>query len=154
MYLHSRLPRVSSGGGLYAPRRAPTSPASSSTALAKASRSTSLPTSTADLRSTIFPIMAIYWPMLRFAAGDSLPVHISGRGLLDCELYEQSGRLILHIVNLTSAGTWRAPVEELIPVGPLKVKVRLPHGIAPKSARALVSEEDKPITIEDGWARF
>lgn len=82
------------------------------------------------------------------------PVHISGRGLLDCELYEQSGRLILHIVNLTSAGTWRAPVEELIPVGPLKVKVRPPHGIAPKSARALVSEEDKPITIKDGWAHF
>jgi len=90
----------------------------------------------------------------RFAAGDSLPLQITGPGLLDCELYEQSGRLILHIVNLTSAGTWRAPVEELIPVGPLKVKVRLPNGIAPKSARALVSEENKPIAINDGWANF
>jgi len=88
----------------------------------------------------------------RFAAGDSLPLHISGPGLLDCELYQQSGRLILHIVNLTSAGTWRAPVEELIPVGPLKIKVRLPNGIATKSARALVSEENRPIDMADGWA--
>ncbi|HEX5242651.1 MAG TPA: hypothetical protein VFW23_05250, partial [Tepidisphaeraceae bacterium] len=90
----------------------------------------------------------------RFAAGTTLPVQISGPGLLDCELYEQIGRLILHIVNLTSAGTWRAPVEELIPVGPVKVKVRLPNGIAPIFARALVSVEEKQIAIADGWANI
>jgi hypothetical protein len=64
----------------------------------------------------------------RFAAGDSQPLQVSGPGLLDCELYEQSGRLILHIVNLTSAGTWRAPVEELIAVGPVKARIRMPNG--------------------------
>lgn len=90
----------------------------------------------------------------RFVAGDSLPFHIAGPGLLDCEVYEQSGRLILHIVNLTSAGTWRAPVEELISVGPLKLKVRLPNGLAPKAARVLVREENKLIAITDGWANI
>jgi hypothetical protein len=38
--------------------------------------------------------------------------------------------VILHVVNLISAGTWRAPIDELIPVGPLKIGVKLPEEFA------------------------
>jgi hypothetical protein len=88
---------------------------------------------------------------VHFAAGDSLPLQVTGPGLLDCELFEQSGRLILHIVNLTSAGTWRAPVEELIAVGPVKVRVRQRNGMTAKSVKALVAEATKPVVVKDGW---
>ena len=37
-----------------------------------------------------------------------------GAGLVDCHLYQQHANLILHLVNLTGAGTWRAAVDELI----------------------------------------
>ena len=51
----------------------------------------------------------------RWAAGDRLPLTVDGPGLIDCHLYEQPSRLILHLVNLTSEATWRAPLDELIP---------------------------------------
>src|SRR5438876_990471 len=57
--------------------------------------------------------------LIRWAARDHIPLSVEGAGLVDCHLYRQPGRLILHLVNLTSAGAWRQPVHELIPVGPL-----------------------------------
>jgi hypothetical protein len=94
--------------------------------------------------------------IIRWAAGDSLPVQIDGPGLVNCELYHQPGRLILHVVNLTSAGTWRAPMEELIPIGPLYVKVKIAQEAGIKSGRALVAEAGGPISVavDGGWASF
>jgi len=81
----------------------------------------------------------------RWAAGDSLPVSVEGPGFLDCHLYRQEQRLILHVVNLTSAATWRAPLEELIAVGPIKVRVKLPSGVRAKTARLLVRGGTLPV---------
>jgi hypothetical protein len=92
--------------------------------------------------------------LVRWAARGHIPLELSGRGLLDCELYRQPGRLILHVVNLTSAGTWRAPVHELIPVGPLRVKVSIPDDLRPASLRRLVADRAEPITAGAGWVRF
>ena len=92
--------------------------------------------------------------LVRWAAGGNLPLEVTGPGLIDCELYQQPGRVILHLVNLTSAGTWRAPVHELIPVGPLTVRVRPPQGIQPKALKTLVSQENRAATFENGWVRF
>ena len=54
--------------------------------------------------------------------GDSIPLQVEGHGLIDCHVYQQETRTIVHLVNLTSAGTWRAPMDELIAVGPFKVR--------------------------------
>ena len=83
-----------------------------------------------------------------------MPLEVTGRGLIDCELYQQSGRVILHLVNLTSAGTWRAPVHELIPIGPFQVGIRMPQGVQPKVMKTLVSQEQRTIAAEGGWVRF
>jgi hypothetical protein len=92
--------------------------------------------------------------LVRWALRGDLPLEVTGRGLLACELYRQPGRLILHVVNLTSAGTWRAPVHELIPVGPLQVKIRLPRDLQPKTLQMLVSQEKRSAVPEAGWVSF
>ncbi|MCL5280746.1 MAG: beta-galactosidase [Planctomycetes bacterium] len=92
--------------------------------------------------------------LVRWAARGSLPLEVTGRGLIDCELYQQPGRLILHVVNLTSAGTWRAPVHELIPVGPFQVRVHPPQRIQPKTLKMLVSQENRGLAAENGWVQF
>jgi hypothetical protein len=74
--------------------------------------------------------------------------------LIDCHLYRQSDRLILHLVNLTSAGTWRAPIHELIPVGPLRVAVQLPKNISAKNLQLLVSGQKTKATLKGGWSIF
>ncbi len=92
--------------------------------------------------------------LVRWAAGDNIPLQVQGPGLIDCHLYRQQGRLILHLVNLTSAGTWRSPVEELIPVGPLKVRLQLPRGAAAKNARLLVAGGTPAVSVSRGWAEL
>lgn len=73
---------------------------------------------------------------------------------MDCQLYRQPGRAILHLVNLTSAGTWRQPVHELIPIGPLQVRVRLPSDLGGKRARFLVAGKNISAKTVAGWCRF
>ena len=91
---------------------------------------------------------------VNWASGGNLPLSVEGPGLIDCHLYRQPGRLILHLVNLTSAGTWRAPVEELIPVGPLKVKVRLPPEVSGRRLQFLVSGASRAFTASQGMSAF
>ncbi|HEV2486057.1 MAG TPA: alpha-amylase family protein [Terracidiphilus sp.] len=95
--------------------------------------------------------------LVRWTAREEIPLRVAGPGLIDCRLYVQreKGRLVLHLVNLTSVDTWRAPVEELISVGPLSVSVKLPEGIRGHTLRFLVgSARTAGITVQDGWARF
>jgi hypothetical protein len=90
--------------------------------------------------------------VVRWAAEDNVPLSVDGTGLVDCHLYEQPGRMILHIVNLTSEATWRAPVEELIRVGPFKVTARLPSQLTRPRARLLVSAAERPVRVSGGAA--
>jgi hypothetical protein len=65
-------------------------------------------------------------------------------------------RLILHVLNLTSAGTWRAPIDELIPIGPLQFKIRLPENFQPAKFQTLVSSKGRMLNsnVATGWASF
>jgi hypothetical protein len=92
--------------------------------------------------------------IVRWASKGNIPLKVEGNGLLDCQLYRQAGRLILHIVNLTSAGTWRQPIDELIPVGPLKIDIRLPESVSGKEVRLLVADRRMQASATDGWCRF
>jgi hypothetical protein len=92
--------------------------------------------------------------LVRWAAGDSIPLHVDGAGFIDCHLYRQPSRLVLHLVNLTSAGTWRAPVDELIRVGPLNVRVRVPAELSGNRVRLLVSGRSTKASTKNGWIHF
>jgi len=92
--------------------------------------------------------------LIRWVARDNIPLRVEGPGLIDCHLYRQNNHLILHIVNLTSAGTWRAPAEELISIGPFHIQVSLPKDIRTRNARLLVSGDKHRLTTKDGWVSF
>ncbi len=92
--------------------------------------------------------------IILWAADGKLPMTLSGAGLIDCHLYRQPRRLVLHIVNLSSHGAWRQPVEEFIPIGPLQVDVKLPGGVSGISLRSLVSGRNWSGKLIDGSTRF
>lgn len=75
--------------------------------------------------------------LVRWTVRDDLPVQVEGPGLVDVHVWHQPGRVIVHFINLTSAGTWRTPVHELIPVGPHTLTVRLPADVAGDRLRLL-----------------
>lgn len=92
--------------------------------------------------------------IILWAAKDDLPLSVQGAGLIDCHLYQQAGRMVLHIINLTSAATWRQPLDELIAIGPLKFKVKLSKLVAGKNVRSLVSKGSMPATVSNGYSQF
>ena len=92
---------------------------------------------------------------VKWITGDDVVLDIAGPGLIDTHLYQQeSNRLILHLVNLTSAATWRQPLEEFIPIGPIEVKVRLPKKIRGKNIELRVSNKKINGDIAGGWTSF
>lgn len=64
---------------------------------------------------------------VRWAARGRLPVEVRGPGIVDVHLYRAraADRYILHLVNLSSAGAWRAPMTQDLPIGPLRVRLPL-----------------------------
>lgn len=92
--------------------------------------------------------------IVRWAANGRIPLVVKGAGLVDCHLYRQPGRMILHLVNLISAGTWRSPIDELIPIGPLEVQVRLPEDVKGRAVEQLVSVARIPASVKQGWVTF
>jgi hypothetical protein len=89
--------------------------------------------------------------IIRWAANGAIPLDLQGPGLFDCSLYIQPGRVIAHLVNLTVTG--RMPIDELIPVGPLKFAVKLPDGVRGRAVKLLVSNRAAACTVSQGWAR-
>jgi Hypothetical glycosyl hydrolase 6 len=92
--------------------------------------------------------------LVRWTAKDNIPLSVDCAGLLDCNIYTKGNNLIVHIVNLTSAGTWRQPVDEYIPVGPVTIRARLPEGVNSLTLRLLVSGQTIPYSSTNGWAEF
>jgi hypothetical protein len=92
--------------------------------------------------------------LVRWAAKDSIPLSVRGAGLIDCHLYQQPGRMILHLVNLTSAGTWRSPMDEPIPIGPVQIRIKLSAGVSGRTAKRLVTSGAVTVTVRQGWAEL
>ncbi len=91
---------------------------------------------------------------IRWTAHDDVLLEVRGAGLIDCHLYRQQDRTILHLVNLSGAGTWRSPRRQTIPVGPLRVSIRLPSGASPRAVELLVADQVHSVALTDRWASF
>lgn len=89
--------------------------------------------------------------LVRWVAKDKIPLTVQGVGLIDCHLYQQPNRLILHLVNLTNAGTWRQPVHELVPVGPFQIRLGLRTKSNPKHARLAVADASARVRTHGGF---
>jgi hypothetical protein len=92
--------------------------------------------------------------LIRWTSNDNIHLAIEGSGLINCNLYHQQGRIILHLTNLTNAGTWRQPVDEFIQVGPFKVRIKLPGDVSGKNIKLLVSQLNTLGSLENGWIQF
>ena len=74
--------------------------------------------------------------VVRWASQSQIPLRVDGRGFVDCHLYQQEGRMTLHMMNLTAAG--QVPVHEHIPVGPFQVAIQLNKDVTGAMVKALV----------------
>jgi hypothetical protein len=56
------------------------------------------------------------------------------------------------LVNLNGCNAWPAYLEEHLPVGPLRVSVRLEEGLIPQRALLRVTNQTAEVRVSDGWA--
>jgi hypothetical protein len=92
--------------------------------------------------------------LVRWLRPDGIPLEVRGTGLIGCHLYRQTGRVILHLVNLMNAGAWRGPVDELTPIGPLQVRVQLPPEVRGHHGTCLVAARKVGVAVAGNWAEF
>jgi len=90
---------------------------------------------------------------VRWAAREPAYLQVEGPGYVDCSLYAQDKRLVLHIVNLTGCNPSPGYVEEVIPVGPLSIAVKMTD-FTPRQVRLRVAGIHLEPEIDSGWAKI
>ncbi|HYW44693.1 MAG TPA: Tat pathway signal protein [Bryobacteraceae bacterium] len=92
--------------------------------------------------------------LLRWTAGDNIPFTLEGSGYIGAYLYRQENRLILHLVNGTGTDNGEQISDEYFPIGPLKIRVRLPDGVKAQSLKFQVSERVARPRVSQGSVEF
>lgn len=90
---------------------------------------------------------------VRYAMDGKEILRIRGKGYLDCRLYRQENRLILHMVNLSGADLYPGFLEEEYAVGPFEVSVRAGE-LPVEKAVARCGGKIEAVKKADGWVSF
>ncbi|HKX30090.1 MAG TPA: beta-galactosidase trimerization domain-containing protein [Blastocatellia bacterium] len=78
---------------------------------------------------------------LEWATNEEPPVSVTGPGVLDVTAWRQRNSMTVHLVNLTNPMMMKGPLREMIPIGPQKVRLRLPAGVKPKRVQLLAANQ-------------
>jgi type 1 glutamine amidotransferase len=89
---------------------------------------------------------AVLW-----AANEEQPAQVRGPGVVDIGYWRQKDSVTLCLVNLTNPMMMKGPFREFLPVGPQRVRLRLPAGAKPRSVKLLVSGAAPPWRFDGGW---
>ncbi|HEX9367338.1 MAG TPA: hypothetical protein VF921_11955, partial [Vicinamibacterales bacterium] len=97
-----------------------------------------------DIDRTFWDVMSVdHLRLLRnavaWAANEPPPVQVEGPGVLDVTAWRQQASMTVHLVNLTNPMMMKGPLRETIPVGPFRVRVRLPPAARPRKVHLLTA---------------
>ncbi len=108
-----------------------------------------------DIDRTFWEVMCVDHLRLlqnavRWAANEPPPVDVEGPGVVDVAVWRQRASMTVHLVNLTNPMMMKGPLREAIPVGPLRVRVRLPPGTAMRKVQLLTAGRPVDARPSDG----
>ncbi len=78
-------------------------------------------------------------------------VTVTGPGVLDVTVWRQKESMTVHLVNLTNPMMMKGPFREVFPVGPLRVRLRLPTGRRARNVQLLVGESAPQVEQTGGY---
>jgi hypothetical protein len=79
--------------------------------------------------------------IVKYLLGDTAPLRVECEAYIDFKAYRQEGRLIIHLINSNHTGFAQGYAEKNIPVGPVRIVIKLP-GFNPAGARATEDGEE------------
>lgn len=85
---------------------------------------------------------------VQWATNGVLPLTLEGPGHIDCKIYGQDHRLIVHLSNLTGSNRVGF-LDEFVPVGPYTLTLDT-QGIKPKNAFMTVQNRKAPMKVKNG----
>jgi hypothetical protein len=88
--------------------------------------------------------------IVRWALNEPPMVEVEGPGLLDVAAWRQRESITVHLVNLTNPMMMKGPAREIIPVGPQRVRFRLPDGTTVRRVRLLTAGTTPDVKTADG----
>ena len=90
---------------------------------------------------------------IRWTVDGQLPFSVTAPGYLDCRLYRQEGRLLLHLVNLTHANQQPGFVEQICPLHQVEVAIAVPDtGISAMTLQ--VADQAVAFDQRDGFVHL
>ena len=89
---------------------------------------------------------------VKWAAKGTLPIKVEGPGYIDCQIYKQDSRIIVHLVNLSGCNRF-GYCDEYYPVGPINVTINS-RDINISRAILTVSDGTIPVSSVNGSTVF
>jgi hypothetical protein len=86
-------------------------------------------------------------------AGDA-PVSIEGQGVIESFAWETEAGFALHVLNYTNPAMHRGWIREFFPIGPQKIRMRLPDGRRVTQIELLRAEGNVPFRMINGFIEF
>jgi hypothetical protein len=86
-------------------------------------------------------------------AGDA-PIAIEGAGVIETFAWETEPGFAVHVLNYTNPAMHRGWIREFFPIGPQKVRMRLPAGRRISRVELLRAETDIPFGLTNGSIEF
>jgi hypothetical protein len=87
-----------------------------------------------------------------WAADEAPPATVTGPGIIDVAVWRQQSSMTVHLVNLTNPMMMKGPFRELLPIGPLDVRLRVPPGPRVTAVRLLSAGTMPTVHVERGGA--
>ena len=107
-----------------------------------------------DIDRTFWDVLSVdHLRLLRNAIrgrSTSRPRRGHGPGVLDVTAWRQRDSITVHLVNLTNPMMMKGPLREVIPVGPERVRLRLPEGVRPTRVQLLTAGLTPPVDVSGG----
>jgi hypothetical protein len=103
-----------------------------------------------DISRTFWDVLApdhglLLRNLVRWTCNEPAPVEVDGPGVVDVAIWRQRASITVHLVNLTNPMMFKGPLREVLPIGPLRVRVRMPGGLEPRAVRLLTAGASVPV---------
>lgn len=91
---------------------------------------------------------------IRWVAGESVPVTVEGKGLIEIFGWETEPGFAVHVLNYTNPNVHRGWVREFYPIGEQRVRFVLPSAQQVKRVELLRAERDIPFHMAGNSVEF
>ncbi len=91
---------------------------------------------------------------IRWVTRDERMVSVAGPGLIEMFCWETEPGYAVHLLNYSNANAFHGWLQNVEPLGPQQVSMKLPGGVRVRKVELLKAERDLAFHLEDGVLQF